>query len=404
MLFSVQIRDASGARREIAREADSPAEVVSALRAEGLLVLDVREAKRTTGTDTPAWHPAWLLPATSFDVEMGVRQLSSMLHSGVSLLAALQTVQEQSRRPRAARIWKDVRARVFAGESFSQALGAHARTFGDVVIELVRVGEHSGELDTALTRAAEQLEGRRTLRSMVANALVYPCLAILMTLGITVFLVVSVIPKVAEFLQSGGASLPATTQMLMDVSEWTTRNGPALLVGLVVALVAFFLVRATNAGREALDAAGLHVPVSGRILRLSGTAMFARAMGILIDSGVSLLDALSVTERLLANRRLRRRIRSVREAVLRGGSLAPALQEAREFMPMLSRMAAVGETTGSLGESFAETARFHEMLLTVAIKRFSVTIEPLMICIAAAIVGFVYISFFMALFSLAGAG
>ncbi len=278
---------------------------------------------------------------------------------------------------------------------------ARRRAFGALAVELVRVGGRSGELAGALAHAAEEMEAARSLRSLVVGALVYPCLAVVMTLAITAFLVLMVIPKISEFLQSGGAELPAMTQSLMDVSAWITAHGRALLFAICAIVAAFIAARSIPASRERLDAAALRMPVSGKILRLSGTALFARAMGILVGSGVTLLDSLDVAGRLLANRRLARRVGEARDAVLAGAPLAPELRAHGEWTPMLGGMVAVGETTGALPDAFAEVARFNETLLAIVIKRFSVLIEPALIVITAAIVGYVYISFFLALFSMA---
>lgn len=402
-LYSATAMDANGVRQTFLREADSPEELAAQLRAEKFLVIGI-SAATGRGVLPPALHPAWLLPMTSFDVEMGLRQISSMLHSGIPLLSALQTADEQGRNPRTRRTWRDVRDRIVQGAAFADSMEAHRRKFGEMAIRLARVGEQSGELDATLTRAADQMEARRNLRTIVANALVYPILAVVMTVGVTAFLVVAVIPKISEFLRASGATLPPMTQMLVDVSDWTLAHGLPILAGVLAAVAAWFAVRMTARGREAEDVLLLKIPVSGKILRLSGTAVLARAMQTMVASGVSLLDSLDVAAKLLANRRLRRRVERAHDDVMRGVALASALEAAPEFLPMLSRMAAVGEVTGSLSETFGETARFHEMMLGVAVKRFSVLIEPVMICITGAIVGFVYIAFFMAIFSLAGAG
>ena len=402
-LYSATVKDAGGVRRTILREADSSADVASQLRAEGLLVLDVVET-RDDGAPPPGWHPSWLRPMTGFDVEIGLRQLASMLRSGVSLLLGLQTVERQARAPRTARTWRRVREKVFAGATFGDALEAQGGRFAGIVVRLARVGEQSGELDLALTRAADHLEGRRNLRALVVNALVYPALAVLMAVGVSAFLVVGVIPKVAAFLQAGGAQLPPVTQHLLDVSDWIVRNGVGIVLAVTAGVALWLSVRLSGKGRELQDAFLLRIPVCGGILRLSATAVFARAMETMIASGVSLLDALDVSASLLSNRRYRRRVRTVHGEVMRGTSLSTALAGVPEFLPMLMRMAAVGEMTGSLAETFGETARFHEMMLALAIRRFSVLIEPVLICVTGVIVGFVYIAFFAAIFSMASAG
>ena len=403
--YRYRARDGSGNSREGRLEAPSAAALAQRLRADGLLVFSVEEDGDAWDREglPPRFHPAWLLPTASLDLELGFRQISSMLRGGVSLTLALQTVAAQSRRPRAARAWLFLLGRIRAGESLSAAMDALPRIFREEIVQLVRVGEHSGELDSAFARAADQLAARRDVRALVANALVYPCLTLLLAVGVSVFLVVSVIPRIATFLRSGNTALPPLTQALMDVSGWIRAHGLAVLAGLAAAAAAAWLVRLHPRGREAEDAFLLHVPVTGKILRTSGTAVFARVMSMLLESGVTLLDALRVSTRVLPNRRLARRIDSARDGVMRGEPLSAVLARAPEFLPMLPRMAAVAETTGSLGEAFGEVARFHETLLAISVKRLSAVIEPVTILVTGAIVGFVYVSFFLALFSMANA-
>ena len=400
--------DPKGTKTTFSREAKTAQALSDELRAEGLVVVGIAEAPSAREPEReparlPPWHPAWLKPMTDFDVEMGLRQLASMVGSGVTLLFALQTVSEQASSPRAARTWARVAERIRQGGSFAEALAGEGGRFGEITVRLAEVGERSGELQLALNRAAEQLEARRNLRAAVVNALVYPLIAVAMAVGVSAYLVTAVIPKIAEFLKSGGVALPALTQTLMDLSDWVNANALAVLVFLAAAVAAWLVVRLNARGRELEDALVLKLPVTGRILRLSGTALFARSMQIMTESGVTLLDALGTAARLMRNRRYRRRVEAVHDEVMRGVSLEHSLRSAREFMPMLRRMAAVGEVTGALPEAFGETARFHEMLLAIAVKRFGMMIEPVMIVVTGGIVGFVYIAFFMALFAIAGA-
>lgn len=403
MSFIVTARDPHGVTRTISREAESREALVSALRREHWLVLGVREASPSCDSLPPAWHPAWLKPVTGFDVEIGLRALASLLRSGITLLNGLKAVAEQSSSPRAKRMWIRVADGVLAGESFSAALAGQPRHFDDMVVRLGEVGERSGELEHTVSRAADQLEARRNLRAVVLNALMYPAVAVLAAVGVSSYLVLAVIPKIAEFLESGGAELPAITQTLMDVSAWISANGIAVLVWAAGAAAAWLVVGMHDRGREIEDVVLLNVPVTGRILRLSGTTLFAKSMQIMTESGVTLLDALATGVRLMPNRRLRRRVQEAHDGVLGGSSLAESLASAVEFTPMLRHMAAVGEVGGSLPETFGEAARLHEMMLAMAVKRFGMLIEPVMIVVTGVIVGFVYIAFFTAIFTIAGA-
>lgn len=401
--FKVIGRDANGVKKEILCEADSIASASEKIRSEGVLVLNVSEVKDEEHS-IPIWHPARFLRMSSFDIEIGLRQISSMLKSGVPLLEALRTAQEQARNVNGQKTWKDIHDRILSGSSFGDALDEKRKNFGDITVQLARVGEQTGELEFSLEKAAEHLEARRNLRTMVVNALIYPFIAVILAIGVSAFLVVSVIPKIAAFLQSGGASLPPITQSLIDISNWVISNGVYILLALASVVGGWLLVRISETGRELQDVFLLKLPVTGKVMRLSATALFARSIETMIMSGVTLLDSLNVASKLMSNTRLRKRIITIHEETVNGRTFSNALKDAVEFMPMLHRMAAVGEMTGSLASNLGETARFYEMMLAILIRRFSVMIEPVIICITGIIVGYVYIAFFTAVFSMANAG
>jgi type IV pilus assembly protein PilC len=401
--FSVTAADANGVRRVFMRSGTSRDEVVSALRYENWLVLGLKECADASTYLPPLWHPSWLRPIRMIDIETGLRALSSMLKSGVTLLQGLRTMAEQSPSPRAKKMWMSVAERVLGGTSFAEALSSRPRQFSDVVVRLCEVGERSGELYISVARAADQLEARRNLRSAVINALMYPAFVVLAAIGVSVYLVLAVIPKIADFLEAGGAQLPQVTQMLVDFSQWLSTNGLFIPVWIAAFVAVWWAIRLYPKGRDLEDAFLLRIPVTGGILRLSGTSLFARSMQIMTESGVALLDALSTAASLMSNFRFRRRILEAHAGVLNGSPLAVSLVGASEFPPILRHMAAVGEESGALPETFAETARLHEMMLAVAVKRFGMLIEPVVIVITGLIVGFVYIAFFTAIFAIAGA-
>lgn len=402
MRLTATVKDVHGETRRISRAAASPSELAGELRGEGFVVLSIAEEGDGAASAGKA-RVRLFRRMSSFDVEMGLRQLASMLASGVTLLLALRTVAEQAASRRASAVWTEVADAIFSGSSFSQALTYDVRTFGEVSVRLAEVGERSGELEHALRRAADQLESARNLRTAVINALVYPVLTLVLTAAVCGYLVACVIPKLGEFLTDAGGALPAMTQGLLDLSEGFRQYAPEIALGACAGVALWHAVRFNETGREGEDVLLLHLPVVGKILRVAGTAVFARSVQIMTESGVTVLDALETAGKIVVNRRLRRRVAAARTRVLEGASLADALADGKEFMPMLRHMAAVGEVSGSLPEAFGETARFHELVLAITIKRLGILIEPVMIVITGLVVGFVYVAFFMALFALATA-
>ncbi|MBL8794953.1 MAG: type II secretion system F family protein [Planctomycetia bacterium] len=403
-LFVFTARDTSGRSQSGRQEAPSPQVLVSTLRARGLLVLEVRQADASdaeTATLLERLNPGYWLPPRSIDVEISLQQLGVMLRSGLTLLESLKTMAEQASRPSMRRIWRQTALRIQQGSGLADAMMEH-RCFPHLVIQLVRVGEQTGTLESVVNRAAGTMERRRLLRTSLLTALMYPTIVFFAAIGVSVFMVLGVIPKLKTFLSSLGRRLPPMTQFLLDFSDFVQQNGLPIFLGIVGFIVALICVYLWPPGRYFLDHLMLRVWPLGRLFRLSATVLVAHALGTLIRSGITLVEALRTVEELPANRYVAAQIANARAAVLRGSRLADPLDVRDAFMPMLSRMVAVGEQAGTLDDILDEVARFHEMQLQGAIRQFSALIEPVIIIVVGGIVGFVYISFFMALFAAAG--
>ena len=402
--FAFTARDAVGRPHEGDLESASPSAALESLRGRGWLVLRLQESIATV--DQPsAWamlNPSQWLPARSVDVEISLRQIAVMLRSGLTLLEALNTVAQQSQRAAMGRIWSDVAGQIQEGAGLADAMGRHTR-FSQMVIELVRVGAQTGHLEPVLVKAAETLERRRQLRTSLLTALAYPSIVLLAAVGVTLFMALNVIPKLEKFLSTIGRRLPAMTQLLMDITHAMQAYAPYALLAGVIVLVAGAAAYFWAPGRMFIDSAALRLPLAGKLFRLSGTISFASNLSTLLLSGIRLLEGLRTVERLQHNRRLGAHVNQARESIIHGGDLAAPLAKRGAFMPMLSRMIAVGESAGTLDEVLAEVARFYESQLQSTIRQLSVIIEPVIIVVVGGIVGFVYISFFMALFAAGGA-
>jgi type II secretory pathway component PulF len=402
--FEFRARDAAGRSRAGQLEAGSPALAVQLLRGRGWRVVDVKASVPdvSLGDLLKQLNPLERLPPRSIDIELSCKQMAVMLRAGLTLLTALQAVAKQASRATLRRAWDHAAARIQAGAGFADAM-QEVGCFPLLLVQLVRVGEKTGTLDQAIERASDTLERRRLLRNSLMTALAYPSLVLLAAIGVTVFMVVGVIPKLKTFLEGMGRTLPAMTQMLVDISDGVLRYYPYFLGGLFVLTLTFILVYCHPFGRLIVDRRLLRVPIVGKLLRLAGTATFARGLGILIQSGITLLEGLRTVEDLLHNRYLAGRVSAARQAVMQGGTLAEPLAAERAFSPLLARMVAVGESAGTIDEVLDEVARFHEAQMQSAIRQLSAIVEPAIIIIVGGIVGFVYIAFFMALFAAGGA-
>jgi type IV pilus assembly protein PilC len=402
--FAFTARDSTGATQRGVLEADSPPAAVQELRDRGWLVLDVRaeEVTKSLAEQLAALHPRQWLPARSVDVELSLRQIAVMLRSGLTLLESLSQAVEQAQRPAMGRIWRSVAEEIQEGSSLADAMAEHAR-FSPMVIQLVRVGEQTGNLEPVLTRAADSLEHRRQLLTSTLTALAYPSVVVVAAMGVAAFMALNVIPKLEKFLSTIGRQLPPMTQLLLDIVHAFQAYALYGLLGLAIAIAAGVALYFWPPGRFWIDRLSLRIPLIGNLFRLAGTVAFAQSLSALLNSGITLLEGLRTIERLQRNRYLSERVSAARVAVMQGSSLGSPLGAPYAFMPMLSRMVAVGESAGTLDEVLNEVARFYEDQLQRAIKRFSVIVEPVIIIVVGGIVGFVYIAFFMALFAAGGA-
>lgn len=406
--FKFEACDRSGTRHSGSLDAESTSVAASMLRGRGWIVLGVYAgAESSSGASGagaeggPSWSLFGWMPPRKADVELSLQQIASMLRSGLTLLSAIKTAAEQSRRRSLSRIWFDVAERIQEGATFADALSRHPRRFPNFVIQLVKVGEASGTLDSVLTRAAEQMERSRALKMTLLNALIYPAFVLLLALAVTAYMLLYLIPKLQKFLAGRHRSLPALTQALLSVSNWLQLYMPYVAIGLVVAVALFYVLRRWPPTRLLLDHFALRLPVVGNILRVSATAAFSRALGMLLESGVTLITALAVVQELLGSLAFSRHVADVRETAMSGGTLSAPLLRGRLFTPMLGRTVAVGETTGTLDTVLAETASFHEKQLAATVRWLSIIVEPAIIFVVGGIVGFVYIAFFVALYSIA---
>jgi type IV pilus assembly protein PilC len=403
--FAYRARDAAGRTREGSAVAPSESAVAADLRGGGLLILDVRPLPARAAAPREGARisrPVIGLPATSLDVQTSLRQLALMHRSGITLLAALRTVADTARRASMARLWRRVADRIEAGSTLGDALAAHPRQFSPLTYQLIRSGEHSGTLDQAMLRAADHLERRRTLRATLLQALFYPSIVIALTIAVSAFMVMQVIPALETFLQGFHRRLPPLTAALLGFSHWLRLYFPLLAVAALVTLSLIALFNRLDAARLFFDRVLSRVPFVGRARTLATTAEFARTISVLLASGIDIVSALRLAEGVMGRPLARRSVAATREAILAGHTFSEGLAGSPAFLPMLARMAMVGEQSGALDEVLRDVADFHETELKDLIRRASILVEPVVTILVGTVVGIVYTAFFLAMFAVAG--
>src|SRR5689334_22963455 len=339
--FRFEASDDSGRIEKGLLEADSASAARAALRARGLVPLEVSSlAQKTIQLRRRRFSESELALAT--------RELASLLAAGLPVAQALGATVEQAESRAVREVFAAVRSDVFSGHRLAEALAQFPREFPDVYRASVAAGEDSGELAGVMDRLAAYLEERLALRGKVFAAFLYPAVVTGVALTIVIFLMTYVVPQVVEVFANSRQALPWPTRVLLAISWFMRVGGIGMIAGLVGA---FFAVRAwlrLPGRRLVVDRWLLGVPLFGRILRGVDTARFASTLAILTGAGVPLLRALDAARATLANTVLAQAVSEVIEAVREGQGLATALGRSKVFPPVLVHLAASGEATGKL--------------------------------------------------------
>jgi len=383
-------------------DAETVAVAVQQLAAQDIIATDVSEK---VGGDAARTEPSWLeriqAPAiTRDDVILFTRQMYTLQRSSVPILRAFAGLQESTGNVSFAAVLADIRGTLDQGRELSVALARHPKVFSPFYLAMIRVGEVSGRMAEVFSRLFEHLEFEKDVRGQIGAALRYPLMVVIAVGVALVVLNVFVIPVFAKVFAGFHATLPLMTRILIGFSDLTVRFWPGLLV---LAIAAVFGVRAylnTAVGRYSWDRAKLGLPIIGDIIMKATLARFARSFSLASQSGIPVLQALSVVAKTVDNAYIARHVENMREGIERGDSLFRCAAQSGVFTPVVLQMIAVGEETGEIDALLAEIAGMYERETSYAIKGLSAKIEPLLLAIMAGLVLVLALGVFMPLWSL----
>jgi len=329
------------------------------------------------------------------------RQLATMIDAGLPLVQCLEILGSQEPDPYFQQIILSVKNAVESGSTFADALGKHPKTFDTLFVNLVAAGEMGGILDTILNRLANYMEKSMKLKQKVKSAMKYPVTVLAVSIGITLFLLIKVIPSFAGMFSSMGKDLPALTATVVMLSDAAIANFPMLMAGLVSTFIAYSLAVRTEKGAFYKDSFMLRMPVFGTLIKKAAVAKFTRTLGTLISSGVPILDGLDIVARTSGNKVVEKGILYTRDRISEGKSIASPLMEQPVFPRMVVQMIAVGESTGAMDIMLGKIADFYDDEVDTAVDGITSLIEPLIMVLLGGIIGTVLLAMYMPIFSMA---
>lgn len=332
------------------------------------------------------------------DIVALTHELSALIGAGLPLLPALQTLREQAHTPVLAGALHAVQADIEAGRALSQALGKHPQLFSTFYVAMIRAGEAAGALDWTLQQLAAHLERDMHLRRKLQGMLLYPGLVLSLAAVVAGVFTVLIIPAFERVYRSAGATLPLPTLVLVAVSHFVRSYGPVLLLLGVAGAIA-----ARGRWRHARPAVArifLRLPHVGRLARLVVADRFIRTLGMMLHSGLPVLTALEVAAGVVDHPDVASAVAAIIEAITRGRRLSEPMRGHALFPPMVIRMVAVGERSGTLDQMLAKAAEVLDRDVDYTLQRTMAMLEPLLTIVLGAVIGFLLIALYLPIFGL----
>lgn len=334
------------------------------------------------------------------DIALFCRQFSFVLSAGINILRALEIAMEQTENKKLKKILEKVFDDVQRGQTLSEAMRSHTE-LPEMLVNMIEVGEASGTLDRIMDRMASYYDKEYKQRQKVKQAMTYPMVVSIFAFAVVIILVVKVLPTfVGMFAQAPNAKMPASTRFIMGMSDFIATKWWLLI--LVISTI-FILVRTylgTEKGSYNGDNIKINIPLFGKMFRKVITARFARTFGMLMGSGVPLMQCVDISSDIVGNRVYKKALGSLREELEKGASLGEILEKEGLFPHMLTQMIKIGEESGTLDDILEKTAEFYDAEVETATAQMTSMIEPIIIVVLGIVVGFIIISIITPMFEM----
>ncbi|MEK7488117.1 MAG: type II secretion system F family protein [Patescibacteria group bacterium] len=401
--FLYTARAVDGEIRSGSQEAKDQEDLAHILRAQGIIMTSADEegSVTTIGVLGKMLRGAKPFRGVSLvDKIMFTRNLAVMIGAGLALNKALSVLEEQSENQKLKAIIAEVANNVQAGKAFSECIAAHPDAFPDLYVNMVRIGETAGNLEEVLNGLADQMKKDHDIVSRVRGALMYPAVIFMVMLLVGYLMMILVVPKLAATFMDIGAELPVSTRVLIFMSNVMLNYWYFVIGGFVGFLYVARLVLRTEGGKKGLDALILRLPIIKGLSRKLNSARLCRTLGILVDSGVPIVKALEILAKTLSNHYFSESLSTAALEIQKGKTLFESLKKYKGlYPPLVVQMIAVGEETGSLTKVLTKLAEFYEDEVNELTKNLSTIIEPIMMVVIGAGVGFFALSMITPMYS-----
>lgn len=371
-------------------------EAVQKLREEGVRVIELREVpvgalQKDITFGSPVKRDQFI---------MFLRQFSTLMRAGVTIVDAVKILSQQVESKQLRKTLAEIEGELRKGNALSDSLAKYPKIFEPLTVNLVKAGELSGNIDDSLDRLATHYDKAYQTRQKVISAMSYPVVVGFLAIGVVIFLLSTIVPMFVDMFQGFGGELPLITQFVMGASSFTVQYWYLFILLALSIVGTIWLMKRSEQGKMVLDTVVLKIPIFGKLLQKSALARLTRTLSSLFTSSVPILQAMTMTEKVVGNAVMSKVLLASRDSLERGGSLTAPMKKHWAFPPLIPHMIAIGEQTGSLDHMLAKVAEFYEKEVEAETDRLKALIEPLMIVILAALVGTIVLAIMMPMFEM----
>jgi type IV pilus assembly protein PilC len=335
------------------------------------------------------------------ELVMMTRNLGSMLNAGLTVTRSLSVIERQSQNPKLKKVLKDINEKITNGGQFYEALKDNKDVFSDLYIAMVKAGEESGNLAESLKTLSLQMERSANLTKRIKGAMIYPSIVLTVMLIIAVLMMIFVMPQITGVFKNMNMELPATTRFLIGASDFFAAHTIIVILGMIGSILGVIYFFKTKIGKTVSSFVVTRLPVIGVMAKETNSARTARTLSSLLNSGVDVMTAIEITEEVVQNVFYKQILREARVRVEKGTALSEVFVERQDLYPILvGEMIMVGEETGQIAGMLGELAQFYETEVERKTKDLSTIIEPILMVVIGAGVGFFALAMIAPIYSI----
>lgn len=381
--FSYVAVDKRGKEKRGSLEAETRERALEQLKAEELIPVSVRE-QGALNKEIDFSIGKKVKPR---DLSVFCRQFVSITQAGVPMKEALQMLSEQTENKWLKRAISEVLLNVEKGNTLADSMRSQPDIFPPMLVNMVEAGEQSGSLEMAFSRMAVHFEKEAKLKATIKKATIYPIILVIAAIGVIAVMLLFVIPIFIDMFADLDIEMPALTMFVMNSSKWMTSHWYVLLAIIVGVVVAYKLIYRTTQGRLTIDRIKMKMPLFGKLTVKTACSQFARTMSTLLMSGISTIDALETTSKIVNNIHYTNAMLKAREEVMKGVPLSEPLEASGIFPPMVYHMTGIGEETGNVEEMLEKMADYYDEEVEMTTQSVLASMEPIIILFMALIIG-----------------